>query len=161
MPTAPRAIAIEVVGDGRSDCVLGLEEHSLATWPADGEHACRRAADAAGWHSVRLSYGGAVAALPDDHLSFGVEQAIVVALTAAQQLRRIVVSSEEGVDVVLLDVVPAVDERTTKGAIPGLSRQGAGTALLLRVDAFAPQLAIVLRDRARGEERSLAFFADR
>jgi hypothetical protein len=106
--------------------------------------AAARATDAAQWSSVCQQFGGELAAMASGVIDFAKEQRVLVALPASAALVGIVVSSEEGVDVLTLDV----DQQGT-----GHQRS---RACLLRLSRRSCQMALVVRDQRLGEERTVA-----
>lgn len=137
----PVAVPVEVVGDGERGVVLASGVH------AGGLTDCQRATDDDQWAELCGGLGGAFRAMAAENLDF--EQRVVVPLAAGMQLIGIVVSSEEGVDVITLDVVGG-DVHSTEPAT---------SACLLRLDRRTCQIAIILRDPEQGAERTLAVYS--
>ena len=105
----------------------------------------RYAASVREWRELRESVGGldAFRAPAGDFLA---ERLIAVPLTRGIALSHVEVSSEEGVDVVTVDVAPVAQAATAE------------RAALLFVARRPCQLAVVLRDDVRGAEQTLAVY---
>lgn len=136
-PDVPSFVPIEVVGDGER--IVGLWEFG----EVDDLTRCLRAADDEEWRQLCATAG---MRMPD--VALGWAQRILVPMPGAMDLRGIVISSEEGVDVITLDV--------TGGSVH--STAPARHACLLHVASRECQIAVVLRDQERGEERTVAVF---
>lgn len=143
-PDAAReTVPVRVVGDGRDDGLLEVRRCRGVAARA----ACGLARDAESWRDLRAAFGGEVAELGPDYVVFAGEQVVVVPLGAGRAPGGVVVSSEEGVDVLTIDAVAGA---------PGQCE-----ALVLHVEPFAAQVAIVRRDRVDGSERTLLVFSSR
>ena len=92
---------MRVVGDGRDDCLLEVRRCRGVAAHA----ACGLARDAESWGALRAAFGGEVAVLGPDYVVFAGEQVVVVPLGAGRAPAGVVVSSEEGVDVLTIDAV--------------------------------------------------------
>jgi hypothetical protein len=136
----PLSLPIDVVGDGEHGVVL-LQTILVA----NPDTACRRATDGDEWWRLRVQMGWEVSSLAADYVDFAVEQLVVVPLPIGSQLLGTVVSSEEGVDVVTLDI-QRCDQRIPQACLMRLSRRTC-------------QIAIILRDQEAGEERTLAVYS--
>lgn len=128
-----------IVGDGEHGVLLGNQVVTCL-----GAAVSARAADADQWSSLCRQFGGELAAMAHDAIDFANEQRVLVALPASAALIGIVVSSEEGVDVLTLDVDQAAtgDQRSR--------------ACLLRLSRRSCQMALVVRDQRLGEEHTVA-----
>lgn len=133
-PSSLTPARVRVVGDGEHGVLLS---HDL--YVGDGGVEYRRATDDDEWQVVCGELLRDGAALPAHEHDFDAEQVAVVPLPRGARLGGIVVSSEEGVDVLTLDL--------DAGDLPGAQ------VCLLRLSRRMCQIAIILRDQARGEER--------
>jgi len=134
-------VPVDVVGDGEQGVVLACNVLAATV------DACHRATDDEAWVALCDELGGDFASLAGDSLDS--EQRIVVPLAPGMLLLGIVVSSEEGVDVITVDVTGG-DVHSTGPASSGC---------LLRVDRRMCQIAIVLRDPEQATERTLAVYS--
>lgn len=130
-------VPVAVVGDGEHGVLLAHEV--LVGVAADS--ACRRAVDDEQFDSLQRSVAQVRAGQRPD---FDEVQVVFAPLGAGVRLTGIVVSSEEGVDVVTLDVEPA---------------DGAAQACLMRLARRECQMAIIVRNQPTGQERTEAVFA--
>ena len=137
-PTAP---PVRVVREGQPGLVLacsvvdvGLELSEARCATADRE-----------WRALCERVDGLQGAAPAS-VDFFSERLVVVPVPTGVDMQQVEVSSEEGVDVVTLDVAPAEDA-------PVRPR-----VALLRLQRRSCQLAVVLRDDVRGAERTLAVY---
>lgn len=137
---SPPALPIRVVGDGEHGVVLAHAQVS-AIEPLAG---VVRVTSAAELRELSRALGAPPAAVAG--LDFYEECLVAVPLDAAVAPRAIEVSSEEGVDVVILDVEP----RSPPGQAASVS--------LLRIARRPCQLAVVMRDQVQGRERTLAVY---
>lgn len=135
----PSSLPVAVVGDGEHGVVL--HQAILSAKPAIR---CARATDDDEWLQLRRQMGWQVASPAADYADFAVEQLVAVPLPAGWQLLGTVVSSEEGVDVVTLDIQPC-ERRNSQ-------------VCLMRLGRRSCQIAIILRDQEAGEERTLAVY---
>jgi hypothetical protein len=133
------ASAVPVVG-ADADVVLSNELLTMASTPAS---ACLCATDAAQWRALRRVFGGDVATQSADYATWPVERVVAVGLPRGSTLRRIVVGTEEGVDVVTLVCDPVGPP--------------VRFASVLRVARRPHQLAVVVRVGA-GEETTVGVF---
>ena len=133
-------IRIAVVGDGVADVVRACTAVSLRAVPPVAE----RFVDDDSFGAGSERYAGDLAghAAPD----WFEDCLVLVPLRSAERATGLVVSSEEGVDVVTIDVA------ARKEPAP------AAPAILLRVARRSCQLAIVVRDFAAGTERTVGIF---
>lgn len=139
MPS-PLSVPVDVVGDGEHGVLL---HHAIVS--AKQGSGCRRATDDDEWHALRRELGHEFASRVASDGDFTTGQFVAVRLPGEAQLVGIVVSSEEGVDVLTLDIKPG-DQTTSQ-------------ACLLRLSRRRCQIAIILRDQNRGEERTLAVYS--
>ena len=140
-------VPIAVVGDGEDGVVL---QHQVVAVAA-GAPAVDRATEAGQWAELRRQIGGGLLASnwPSNWpIDWSQQQMLLVVLPAAKELTGIVVSSEEGVDVITLDVAAVVSAKAT-----------AATACVLRLGRRPCQLAVVVRDQQAGDEQTVAMFA--
>lgn len=137
----PPSPPVRVLGEGHAGLVRACSVVDVAR-PLDGP---RRVSSAAEWRALRGAAGGSGLARPAPFEPLD-EALVVVPLSPALALRGVEVSTEEGVDVVTVDVEPAA-------AAGRAARVG-----LLRIGRRPCQLAVVVRDQARGAERTVAVY---
>ncbi|MFT4512520.1 MAG: hypothetical protein ACI89X_003620 [Planctomycetota bacterium] len=137
---AALAVPVDVVADGEFGVVIA---HEVLDHSSVGE-VCQRAASYRQWLELCESYDDTLAKRDPREPNFNDEQLVMVSLPPMTVLTGIVVSSEEGVDVITLDV-----------GLRGVSR----TACLLRMSRRSCQMAIVVRDQQGGAERTVAVFS--
>ena len=146
------ATAARVVGDGEPGVVLGWRACHVAAPLA----APLRVADAAGWRSMCAALAGELAPLAEQPSSpFDAAYVVVIPLALGRQCRGVVVSSEEGVDVVTVDVVTGDAAEGASGAPRRPS------VALLRLGRRPNQVAVVLRDEVQGRERTAWIYSPR
>lgn len=138
--SGPAPLPIVVVGDGEAGVVRA---HALAT-SSSPLAAPLYVTSEAGLRELSRALGEAAPAAGS--LDFYDERLVAVPLDPSTAPRAVEVSSEEGVDVVILDVEPA----------PARPRSAAVS--LLTVARRPCQLAVVLRDQVRGLERTVAVY---
>jgi hypothetical protein len=140
LPTPP----LRVVGDGEHGVIIG--QHVLAV-PFDSV-ACVRATEVEQWQSLRSQFGGGFTQLPEDYVDFGEQHVMAIRLPRGAVPIEIVVSSEEGVDVVTVDIElrDHADEMSLM-------------ACLFRMERRSCQTAVVIRDLLNGSERTIAVFS--
>lgn len=137
--SAPSSVPVEVVGDGEHGV---LRQHAVV--PTRAFPVCMRATDDDEWSAVEQELGAGVLPAAIAGRDFAIEQIVAVPLSGEVQLLGIVVSSEEGVDVLTLDV--------------GRAQPRGPRACLLHLGRRTCQVAIILRDQERGMERTLAVY---
>tara|TARA_R110002096_G_scaffold51632_13_gene134943 strand:- start:587 stop:1060 length:474 start_codon:yes stop_codon:yes gene_type:complete len=133
-------VPIAVVGDGEHGVLLAhevLAHHDVGA-------VCGRATDLEQWQQLCRSFAKTLAKRAQHEPDFDDEQVVMVPLPPLAALTGIVVSSEEGVDVLTLDV-----------ALQDVPR----TACLLRMSRRACQMAVILRDQQSGLESTVAVFS--
>lgn len=139
---APAAlfVPVAVVGDGEADVLLAHEILPLAS----GEAFCCRASEADHWAPLCDAFGDAMAMRAEPVPGFDDQQFVALSLPPGSGLTGIVISSEEGVDVITLDL--EVGDSPRVGCLLQMSRRTC-------------QMAIVVRDQQLGEERTVAVFS--
>lgn len=151
-PRPPQlAVPVTVVGDGEDGVLL-----SATVVPCRSNvGACERAANAYEWRALRARFAFTSEESPSvvdlSTVDLFLEQVVVASLPEGAGLTGIVVSSEEGVDVVTLDVVNPHSSQAE-----GVAESG--TCCFLRIARRPCQLAVILRDQEHGLERTLAVF---
>lgn len=137
-PTLP----VRVVGDGEAGVVVSHQE----VWSAHALASPRKVTDASEWRAVCQHYGGALAGWQEPGLQWYDEYLVVVPIGPGVAPIAVEVSSEEGVDVVTIDVAhrPGPDP--------------AACVSLLRLRHRQQQLAVVVRHEGLGEERTVAVY---
>ncbi len=144
-PLQPRPVAIRVVGEGAGDLVaahacLGVARApERALWIGAPEN----------WRAARERLGGELSEAELAPLDWYDEVLVVIPLPAGSLPSAVVVGTEEGVDVVTVDVA----------AVPASS--GARSVSLLRIRRSGRQLAAVVRDQQRGSEQTVGVFLPR
>lgn len=133
---------IRVVGDGEHGVVVSHEE----LWPAHPPKAPRRVVDRSEWRAICQHHGGALEGREEPGLDWYDEYYVVVPIELGVWPVAIEVSSEEGVDVVTVDV----------GHRPG--PEPVACISLLRLRHRDHQLAVVVRNERLGEERTVAIY---
>lgn len=91
---------------------------------------------------------------------FDAAYVVVIPLALGSQCRGVVVSSEEGVDVVTVDVV-TVDVVTDDAAEGASGAPRRPSVALLRLGRRPNQVAVVLRDEVQGRERTAWIYSPR
>ena len=143
--SADLVVPVTIVGDGELDVLLAHEIYPASDGAlASSAETCKRASASEHWAEVSDLIGGALAARSPLEMGFEDRQYVAVALPASAELVGIVVSSEEGVDVITLDV--------TSGDVPG-------SVCLLQMSRRMCQMAIILRDQQLGKEHTVAVFS--
>lgn len=143
--SADLVVPVTIVGDGELDVLLAHEIYPASDGAlASSAETCKRASASEHWAEVSDLIGGALAARSPLEMGFEDRQYVAVALPASAELVGIVVSSEEGVDVITLDV--------TSGDVPG-------SVCLLQMSRRMCQMAIILRDQQMGKEHTVAVFS--
>ena len=143
--SAALVVPVTIVGDGESDVLLAHEICPASNGAlARSAEACKRASEVEHWAELSDLMGGALAARSPDEMGFEDRQFVAVALPTCAALVGIVVSSEEGVDVITLDV--------TAGDVPG-------SVCLLQMSRRMCQMAIILRDQQLGKEHTVAVYS--
>ncbi|MFT7534133.1 MAG: hypothetical protein ACI85K_000078 [Hyphomicrobiaceae bacterium] len=130
-------VPVAVVGDGEADVLLAHEVLPAFT----GESFCWRASEPEHWAPLCHAFGDAMAARVEPAPSFDDQQFVGLSLPPGMGLTGIVISSEEGVDVITLDIAA--------GDSPGVG-------CLLQMSRRTCQMAIIVRDQQLGEERTAA-----
>lgn len=144
---APRDVGIRVVGDGQAGVVLGCRERLVGA-PLDRP---QRIADAAGWRVLCASVAGELASAgARSPTSFDATYLVAVPVAGGMRCRGVVVSSEEGVDVVTIDVESEI----------AMARPAPRVALL-QLKRRPNQVAVVVRDEAQGAERTVLIYSPR
>jgi len=133
---------IRVVGDGEHGVVREHEE----LWPAHVPPEPRRIVDRSEWRAICQHYGGVLRGREEPGLDWYDEFFVVVPIELGVAPVALEVSSEEGVDVVTIDV----DRRPGPEPVACIS--------LLRLTHREHQLAVVVRNERLGEERTVAVF---
>lgn len=149
--SAPAALVVPVavVGDGESDVLLAHEVLPASGGAltrgalASGKAMCRRASEVEHWAELCEMFGSVLATRSELNPGFDDQQFVAVSLPSGAELTGIVVSSEEGVDVITLDVEAG-----------GVS----GALCLLQLSRRSCQIAIIVRDQQLGRERTVAVF---
>ena len=148
--SAALVVPVAVVGDGEVGVLLVHEVLPVSGGaltrgaPTSGEAMCRRATEVEHWPQLCELFGGALATRGEFNPGFDDQQFVAVSLPPGTGLTGIVVSSEEGVDVITLDV--------EAGDVPG-------AVCLLQLSRRPCQVAIILRDQQLGQERTVAVFS--
>ena len=140
LPTPP----LRVVGDGEHGVIIGQRVLEV---PSDSV-ACVRATDAEQWQSLRSQFGGGFMQLSEDYADFGEQHVMALRLPHGAVPIEIVVSSEEGVDVVTVDI-----------ALRDHADQVSSMACLFHMERRSCQTAVVMRDLLKGNERTIAVFS--
>lgn len=136
---------IRVVGDGEPGVVLSCSDHVAAQRLQQP----LRVLDVAAWRALCLACRGHLTSSADAPIaSFEDDYVVAVPLGVGLCSRQVVVSSEEGVDVVTVDVQDSADRAPARNGV---------TILLLR--RRPNQLAVVVRDQERGTERTAAVYS--
>jgi hypothetical protein len=135
-------VPVAVVGDGEADVLLAHEVLPAIT----GESFFWRASEPEHWAPLCHAFGDAMAARVEPAPSFDDQQFVGLSLPPGVGLTGIVISSEEGVDVITLDVI-TLD--IAAGDSPGLG-------CLLQMSRRTCQMAIIVRAQQLGEERTVA-----
>ena len=133
---SPVAVPVTVMGDGEDGVVLGHAVHLGSS--VDG---LRYAGQGSDWPAFRRAGRGDYASVLVEEPDFQLEQWVAVPVPGGERVTGIVVQSEEGVDVVTIDIEAG-------GAAPS-------GVCLLRLSRRKCQIAIVLRDQGRGREQTL------
>ncbi|MEC8253189.1 MAG: hypothetical protein VX044_08260 [Planctomycetota bacterium] len=142
---SPRDVGIRVVGDGQAGVVLECRERLVGA-PLDRP---QRVADAAGWRALCASVAGEMApAGARPPVSFEATYLVAVPIAGGMRCRGVVVSSEEGVDVVTIDVERQV----------AMARRAPRVAML-QLKRRPNQVAVVVRDEAQGAERTVLIYS--
>lgn len=115
-------------------------------WPAHVPAKPRRIVDRSEWRAICQHYGGALRGREEPDLDWYDECLVIVPIELGVHPVGVVVSSEEGVDVVTIDV----DERRGPEPVACLS--------VLRIRHREHQLAVVVRNERLGGERTVAVF---
>lgn len=131
-----------MVGDGERGVVRSHEE----LWPAHVPAKPRRIVDRSEWRAICQHFGGALQGREEPGLDWYDEYLVVVPIALGVKPCGLVVSSEEGVDVVTIDVA----HRPGPEPVACIS--------LLRLQHREHQLAVVVRNEQLGEERTVAVF---
>ena len=153
--SAALVVPVAVVGDGEVGVLLvhevlpasgGAPASGAPTSgaPTSGAAMCRRATEVEHWAELCELFGGALAPRGELNPGFDGQQFVAVSLPPGTGLTGIVVSSEEGVDVITLDV--------EAGDVPG-------AVCLLQLSRRPCQLAIIVRDQQLGQEHTVAVFS--
>ena len=132
---------VRVVREGQPGLVLACSLVEVDRALAEA----RCATAAREWRALCERAGGLQDAAPAS-VDFFSERLVVVPVPFDVDMQQVEVSSEEGVDVVTVDVAPA--ERSAPRP----------RVALLRLQRRSCQLAVVLRDDVRGAERTLAVY---
>lgn len=136
---------VRIVGEGERGVVLSCSDQVTARRLQEPV----RVEDVAGWRALCAACAGGLARAADAPItSFKDDYVVAVPLSAGVGSRQVVVSSEEGVDVVTVDVEARVEQTAGR----------AGVALLL-LGRRPNQLAVVVRDQQRGTERTAAIYS--
>ena len=148
--SAALVVPVAVVGDGEVGVLLVHEVLPASGGaptsgaPTSGAAMCRRATEVEHWAELCELVGGALAPRGELNPGFDGQQFVAVSLPPGTGLTGIVVSSEEGVDVITLDV--------EAGDVPG-------AVCLLQLSRRPCQLAIIVRDQQLGQEHTVAVFS--
>jgi hypothetical protein len=148
--SAALVVPVAVVGDGEVGVLLVHEVLPASGGaptsgaPTSGAAMCRRATEVEHWAELCELFGGALAPRGELNPGFDGQQFVAVSLPPGTGLTGIVVSSEEGVDVITLDV--------EAGDVPG-------AVCLLQLSRRPCQLAIIVRDQQLGQEHTVAVFS--
>jgi hypothetical protein len=148
--SAALVVPVIVVGDGEVGVLLVHEVLPASGGvptsgaPTSGAAMCRRATEVEHWAELCELFGGALAPRGELNPGFDGQQFVAVSLPPGTGLTGIVVSSEEGVDVITLDV--------EAGDVPG-------AVCLLQLSRRPCQLAIIVRDQQLGQEHTVAVFS--
>lgn len=136
---------IRVVGDGESGVALSCSHHVAAVMLQQPV----RVDNVAEWRVMCETCAGGLARAAEAPIaSFDDDYVVAVPLGAGLSPRQVVVSSEEGVDVVTVDVEDGAAQATKEF----------GVAILL-LGRRPNQLAVVVRDQERGTERTAAIYS--
>lgn len=148
--SAALVVPVAIVGDGEVGVLLVHEVLPASGGaptsgaPTSGAAMCRRATEVEHWAELCELFGGALAPRGELNPGFDGQQFVAVSLPPGTGLTGIVVSSEEGVDVITLDV--------EAGDVPG-------AVCLLQLSRRPCQLAIIVRDQQLGQEHTVAVFS--
>ena len=137
-------LPISVVGDGEHGVMLGQQVFEVPLAPV----ACLRATGVDQWQSLRRQLGGGLMQLPEEYADFGEQHLIAIRLPSGAVPIEVVISSEEGVDVVTVDI-----------ALRGQPGEVSASACLFRMAPRSCQTAVVMRDLLSGQERTVAVFS--
>jgi hypothetical protein len=144
-PISPLQAPVRVVGEGAPDLVV---EHVCVGVERAPERALR-VVEVEEWRALTARLGGALARTQVVEADLYDALLVVVPLPEGRRPAAVVVGTEEGVDVVTVDVKAS--------AVP----KGAPAVSLLRLRRAGRQLAVVVRDEARGAEQTLGVFLPR
>ena len=146
-PLQPHPVAIRVVGEGADDLVAAHARVGVARAP---ERALWIGAPEP-WRAARERLGGELSEADLAPRDWYDEVLVVVPLPAGSLPSAVVVGTEEGVDVVTVDVAAAAAQASPD----------ARSVSLLRVRRSGRQLAAVVRDQQRGSEQTVGVFLPR
>ena len=144
-PERMSRIPLRIFGDGERGVVLSCSDHVIVRPLQEPT----RVVDVAEWRAMCAACAGGLSRAADEPItSFEDDYVVAVPLGTGLRCKQVVVSSEEGVDVVTVDV----EDRAEQAA------ERSGVAILL-LGRRPNQLAVVVRDQQRGRERTAAVYS--